>query len=110
MKTIIQVFKVFRWIVAILILFFSVSTLIGGSYGQTLCMVFIATFLVFWPSIIEHKLNRKVSIALRILFIVLLIAGMKTVFKSDPKSSICLLYTSDAADENRVVWISVVGV
>jgi pimeloyl-ACP methyl ester carboxylesterase len=74
--------------VAIFLLLFAFSAMMGGSYGKTLCMVFIATFLVFWPAGIENRLNRKGSLALRILIIVLLIAGVKTVFKSDPKSSI----------------------
>ena len=85
MKTIITVFKVLRWTVAIFLLLFAFSAMMGRSYGQTLCMVFIATFLVFWPAGIENRLNRKGSLALRILIIVLLIAGVKTVFKSDPK-------------------------
>lgn len=88
MKTIKNIFKVLRWFVAILIILFSVATLMNKSYGPTLTLVLIATLLVFWPVNIEKKLNSKISTILRVLSIVLLIIVKQTVFKSEPKSSI----------------------
>jgi small-conductance mechanosensitive channel len=58
MKTI---FTVIRWIIAILIILFSVATFMGKSYGQTICLLLVALFMVYWPSIIKLKTNNTIA-------------------------------------------------
>jgi pimeloyl-ACP methyl ester carboxylesterase len=95
MNTLKKLFKAIRWIAAILIILFSVATFMGRSYGQTVCLVLIAILLVYWPGNLYPKLKRKTSVAIRCLFIFLLIIIKQVVFKPEPKTSI---YRSE---ENR---------
>jgi pimeloyl-ACP methyl ester carboxylesterase len=88
MKTLAKAFKVTRWLGAILIILFSISTFLWKSYGQTICLVLIATTLVYWPKVFTQNLKKPVSIGIRILSIIFLIAIKQLVFKSDPKTSI----------------------
>lgn len=85
MKT---VFRTIRWIVAVLIVLFSVATFMGKSYGQTICLILIAIILVYWPNVIKQKIKKSFSITVRILSIILLIVLKQVVFKSEPKVSI----------------------
>lgn len=93
MKAISIVLKVIRWFVAILILLFAIAPLLGGSYGQAISLALIASLILYWPTKIKTRLGQNVSFAFRILCIVLLLIGMKTLFKSDQKTSI---YRSEA--------------
>lgn len=86
------IFKAIRWLVAILIVLFSIATFMGESYGQTVCLVLVAVLLVYWPKSISHKMKPFISTAIRILFIIVLIAIKQIAFRSEPKSSI---YKSD---------------
>ena len=88
MKAAKNIFKILRWVVAILILLFSVATFMGKSYGQTVCLVLIAILLVYWPGSLFPKLRRRTSTAIRILFIVLLILIKQVAFRQEPKTSI----------------------
>lgn len=88
MKTLSIALKVTRWLGAILIILFSISTFIWESYGQTICLVLIATTLVYWPNIFKQNFNKPVSISIRIISIIFLIAIKQLVFKSDTKTSI----------------------
>lgn len=90
MKTLAIIFKGLRWFTAFLIVLFAIATFIGKSYGQTVCLVLIATLLVYWPEYISEKLNRIYSTGLRILLIFALIAVKQVSFQSDPKISIYL--------------------
>ncbi|MBN1183656.1 MAG: alpha/beta hydrolase [Bacteroidales bacterium] len=88
MKTLKTIFKAIRWIIAFLILVFSIATLMAKSYGQTVCLVLIAILLVYWPDMIQRNLKKSTNIAVRIFSIVILIAIKQVVFKSEPKSGI----------------------
>jgi hypothetical protein len=85
MKTLTIAFKVTRWLGAILIILFSISTFMWKSYGQTICLVLIATTLVYWPKVFTQNFKKPVSIGIRILSIIFLIAIKQLVFKSDLK-------------------------
>ena len=96
MKAVRNIFGLIRWIVAILIILFAIATFLGKSYGQTICLLLIALLIVYWPGIISERLNKLVSISIRILSILILIGIKMVVFKSEPKTSI---YKSDEAKQ-----------
>lgn len=82
------IFKVIRWLLAVLIVLFSVATFMGKSYGQTVCLVLVAILLVYWPAKLSSRMSKTVSTTVRIISIVLLIAIKQIAFKPEPKSSI----------------------
>jgi pimeloyl-ACP methyl ester carboxylesterase len=88
MKTVKSIFKVIRWVIAVLILLFALATFMGNNYGQTACLILIAILLVYWPNIFSQRFNITVSSSIRILTILVLIVIKQTVFKSGPKTSI----------------------
>ena len=101
MKTLKISFKVIRWTIAILLLLFALATFMGKSYGQTLSVLGIALFLVYWPASIEKWLNSTQSVILRVFTIAILFIGMKTLFAPEAKTSI---YKSE---EDRVELMSI---
>jgi len=109
MKTAKSIFKLFRWIISILIVLFALSTFMWKNYDQTLVLILISTLLIYWPKSIKKSLTAIQSDGLRIALIILLILLKVSVFKSEPKSSI---YTSEANkaevmaayDENMKRW------
>ena len=92
MKILKNIFKAFRWIVAILVVLFALATFLGESYGKTVTLVLIAVILVYWPVSLSVRIGNKASVILRILSIVVLTGLLQWVFVSPPKTTI---YRSD---------------
>ena len=129
MKAIIKIiFNILKCLLAVIIFLFSIATLMGHSYLQTFFLWLLVIVMLYWPSVIREKWNKRVSTWTRLGSVVILFLASFLIFKPDPKTSIyisddlrielmgiydknvtnwpegtediyCLLYTSDAADE-----------
>ncbi len=88
MKALKIIANIFKWIIIILIVLFSVATFMGKSYGQTIMLILIAATLIYWPVVIKEKWNKKISFLIRVVSVLFLFLMMKFIFKSEPKQSI----------------------
>lgn len=79
-----------KWILALLIFLFSVSTLMGHSYFQTFLLWLTVAILLYWPSKIRTKWNKKTSSILRWATVILLLLLSFIGVKPEPKTSIYL--------------------
>ncbi|MDX1284474.1 MAG: alpha/beta hydrolase, partial [Draconibacterium sp.] len=88
MKTLQIIGKVLSWIVALLILLFSIATFMGKSYLQTFTLVLMAVTIIWWPAFLSNKWNKTVSLISRVGFVFILLIVNIVVFKPEPKNSI----------------------
>lgn len=77
-------------ILVLAIALFSLATLLAGSYLQTLVLLMMATAILWWPSFVKHRWNKRVSLLARVSFIILLLVSNFILFRPDLKSSIYL--------------------
>jgi len=82
------ILSVVKGVLASGILLLALATFFGGSYGQTICLVLAATFLLYWPTKVRDKLGNNISAVVRTLTILSLLAIKQWVFVSEPKTSI----------------------
>lgn len=85
-----------KWVLALLLFLFSLATLMGHSYLQTFLLWLAVAILLYWPSLIESRWNKRTSLMLRWASVILLLLVSFLVFKPEPKASI---YLSDASRE-----------
>jgi len=89
-----KTFKVLGWVLrivlAVLILLFSVATLMGGSYLQTALLWLAVLFVLWWPGFLSMKKSPAMTAVLRIGVIGILLAVNFTAFAPGPKTSIYL--------------------
>ncbi len=90
------ILQILKWILILLIVLFSVATLMGRSYLQTGLLWLLVATLVWWPGVICERWSRGVSVSSRLVLIAVLLSVSFTAFKPDPKSSI---YLSDKLQE-----------
>lgn len=110
MKLIIRItISILRYLLALLILLFSIATLIGHSYLQTFFLWLLVVALLYWPSAIQKKWGTGISAVIRVCSIIFLFLLCFLVFKPDSKTSI---YNSEALkselmdiyDKNSSKW------
>lgn len=78
-------FLLLKVLVSIPILLFAIATFFGGAYIQTISLMLIVLFLLYWP-IFKNK--KGLSIITRIAALGLLLILQFTVFRSEQKQSI----------------------
>jgi pimeloyl-ACP methyl ester carboxylesterase len=91
MKTTLKIIgHIFKWILILLIVIFSVATLVGGSWLQTMLLWMLCLVIAWWPHHFRDRWSRGVSLVVRLVLIVVLFVVSFTAFKPEPKSSIYL--------------------
>ena len=91
MKTTLKIIGIIlKWILILLIIIFSVATLMGGSWLQTLLLWILCLVIAWWPHFFRERWSRGVSLVVRLFLIVILLVVSFTAFKPEPKSSIYL--------------------
>ena len=83
-------FKIFRCLLALLIFLFSITTLMGHLYLQTIFIWLLIAAIIYWPSAIREKLNQRTSTIIRLSSIIILFLISFLIFKPEPKSCIYL--------------------
>lgn len=96
-KAAITLLQVVKWIVALIILLLSLTTLLGGSYIQTILLVLSAVILIWWPSGLMRRWNRSINLVIRGGMVILLFISGLVVFGTGPESGIYI--TEELKDE-----------
>lgn len=83
------ILKITKWIIIAGILLFSIATLSGGSYLQTLILLLIVAALIWWPEkYLKKDWNRRQIRWSRAFFILIMIVLNVAVSLSNPKETI----------------------
>ena len=82
--------NILKWIVILLIILFSIATLMGKSYLQTSLLWLLVLILAWWPPVIATRWNKTLSLVARLAMVIILLVVCFAGFKPDPKSSIYL--------------------
>jgi len=81
-----------RYLLVVLIALFSIATLMGHAYLQTIFLWLLLVTMIYWPSAIKVKWNKSISTGIRLASIVILFCVSFLAFRPAPKTSI---YQSD---------------
>ena len=84
------ILHIFRYLIVILLLLFSIATFVGHSYLQTVFIWLIVVAMIYWPRTVGEKLGKGISLGMRLACIGILFCISFLAFKPVPKSSIYL--------------------
>lgn len=84
------IFQIFRYLLVILLLLFSIATLMGHSYLQTFFIWLVLVAVIYWPSVLGNKWGKRISLGIRLVSIAILFCVSFLAFRPAPKSSIYL--------------------
>jgi len=84
------IFQIFRYLLVILLLLFSIATLMGHSYLQTFFIWLVLVAIIYWPSVLGNKWGKRISLGIRLVSIAILFCVSFLAFRPAPKSSIYL--------------------
>ena len=84
------ILQIFRYLLVILLLLFSIATFVGHSYLQSFLIWLMVVAMIYWPRAIGEKWGRRISLGIRLASIVILFCISFLAFKPAPKSSIYL--------------------
>jgi pimeloyl-ACP methyl ester carboxylesterase len=91
MKILVKVLlNLLRVVLVLFIVLFSLATLFGGSYLQTMVLLLMAAAIIWWPPFLKNRWGKSASLLARVIFIILLFTSNFIFFRQDPKSSIYL--------------------
>ena len=80
----------FRYILVVIIFLFSIATLTGKSYLQSIFLWLLLVTLIYWPSVLKDIWNKRISTGIRLTSIFILFCVSFLVFRPGPKTSIYL--------------------
>jgi pimeloyl-ACP methyl ester carboxylesterase len=96
MKTISIIFALLKWIIILFVLLIALATFMGGAYLQTIFLIILVLSLAWWPKYFRNKWNKRTSLLIRTLVVLVSVILGFVVFGTGPKTSIYLSEEQEA--------------